>query len=297
MSSAQMTAPISSVFTSLGYQEDEVKLNAPDNKTLESVWWHIINDEQHFVPSYNTHVNPQLPEDKGLARLTSDKPRILMAPRSITKIRYRYYFDTRLRDLFRAKVEVRLEPKDGAFKQVIKMGNGATIDNPMMGRPEYPARLKKFRPSLGAIEKKEDDRQTTIDFLRSTVKKKGRLKPVVRIESQRLKLEYHPQGDRNVTIEVGIDKAVGMNVAGFEWDVRQIELEVKENLTNKPNSDILEADMAILMAEYPSLVIETTSKPTLGFNNMAERKVGLKRWGKLPCDRFTVTDKFPMLSQ
>lgn len=210
---------------------------------------------------------------------------------SITKFRYRYYFDTPLLVLFSHAVELRIEKKGTTFRHVIKIGNGATAEHPMLGRKEYPAQLKRFKPNLSAIDKTADHSKEIIAFLRKTVGKPHKLKPLIAIQSQRRKLEYHPEGNRNITIEIGIDVGTGVTVTNFDWTLCQIELKIKENKSPESNALILEREGQLLKDKSPVLTNSLISKPAKGFNNLIEHPLfGTKalksQIGNLPQCRF-----------
>ncbi len=220
------------IFTSATFQEDEVKLDAPNADLIDQIWWDVISDTDHFSPSFHKHTGSNKLDEVNWSSLSHAQH---ATPREVSKLRYRYYYDTRLQSLFNDKVELRIEPKGGAFKQVIKIGNCASEERPVMKRPEYPAQLRASRARISAIDKNVDKRQETIDFLKRSVHKAGAIKPVIAIESGRRKLEYHPDGDKNVTIEFAADIATGINTKGFLWPLYQIELEIKENKSDKTN--------------------------------------------------------------
>ena len=282
---------LASEFASAGYIEDEVKLDAPTKEYLNQVWRYAIDDKDYYHPSNNSHTMDQRPDNVNWDAVEGDDPDPYQ---ETTKYRYRYYFDTRLLSLFNAKAEVRLEQKkSGEYKQVIKIGNGATEDSPMMGRAEHPAMIRKFKPSFTAINRKESSRKKVIALLDEAKKGNGLLKPLVAIRSQRRKMEYHPAGNRDITIEMACDIGKAMNVAGFSWNVRQIELEIKENKTDRSNADVLAEELAKLKAKFGELEINTESKPTPGFQDLIIRRMSQKAFRRVNKKEFEQMEKPP----
>jgi len=283
--------PLASEFASAGFIEDEVKLDAPTKKYLDAVWRHAIDDKKYYHPSNNNHTMDQRPDNVNWDDVDGDDPDPYQ---ETTKYRYRYYFDTRLLSLFNSKAEVRLEQKkSGEYKQVIKIGNGATADSPMMGRAEHPAMIRKFKPSFTAINRKEDSRKKVIALLNDAKKGSGPIKPLVAIRSQRRKMEYHPAGNRDITIEMACDIGKAMNVAGFNWNVRQIELEIKENNTDRSNAEVLAEELAKLKTKFGELEVNTESKPTPGFQDLIARKMSEKAFRRVNKKEFEQMPKPP----
>ena len=169
--------PLAREYASVGYREDEEKLDAPNKAYLNRVWDFVIADD-YYVPSNNNHTISERPDEVDWDELAEDTADPY---NGTSKYRYRYYFDTRLMGLFNSCAEIRLEKARGDFKQVIKIGNGATEDSPMLGRAEHPARVPKFKPSFTAINKNEECRIRTIEFLNAAIKDQGPLKPLVGI--------------------------------------------------------------------------------------------------------------------
>jgi len=157
----------------------------------------------------------------------------------------------------------------------------------MMRRPEFPGIVRKPRPRLTLIDKNAEDREKTIKFLKKTVKGKGRPKPVIAIEGQRKRRSYHPDGDRDITVEFAADLATGINIWGFTWPIMQIELEIKENNSGVANDKILLGERGYLTDIFGDLEPSFVSKPSPGFTHLAENPVSKKKWGKMPLGRFS----------
>ena len=292
--SSKPSLPASMVneYASAAFVEDEIKLDAPNKAYLDIVWSYVLQEGEHYVKSNNNHTTAERPDNVDWDQEAADSPDPYQAT---TKFRYRYYFDTRLMSLFNAKAEVRLEPSGQEYKQVIKIGNGATEDSPMMGRAEHPARVSDFEPSLTAIKDTGSCRDKTIAKLNTAVEGQGEIKPLVAIRSQRRKMEYHPGGDRNVTIEMAFDIGVMKNVADSTWQIRQIELEIKANKTDIPNSQILQEEISQLKGMFAKLEVNTESKPTPAFEDLMARELTEKKFGKVSSEQFSVLKKTPKL--
>lgn len=294
MSSKLITPDYSEIFTSAAFDEDEIKSDAPDKKYLDEIWSYVLADS-YYKAANNNHVSPNRYDDVDwpLKSFGGADP-----ANSTTKFKYRYYYDTPLLALFKSAVELRLEDKAGTIKQVIKIGNGATLANPMLGRKEYPAQLRMFKPNLSAIDRKVEERKKIIKNLRETVGKPDNLRALVAIQSQRRKIEYHPDGNRRATIEIGIDAAFALTVTNYGWNIFQLEQEVKENKTNRSNQELLMYEQGRLAQRFSELVICINSKPTIGFNALEDAKDEFtdKEWRKLmkalPCDRFERLEQF-----
>lgn len=277
--------------TSTAYLEDEVKLDASEPRLITDVWNSVLRRTRHFHPAYHNHRGEQKMDDIDWRSISQFKP---VPPSRARELLTRYYYDTRNLALHNNAVELRIEAKGGLFKQVIKVGNGADMDQPMMRRGEYPGMLRKPKARTTLIDKKAEGHEETVKFLKKTVKGQGSIKPVNAIEGQRRRRSYHPDGDRDITIEFAADLGTGINIRGFIWQVMQIELEIKENRSSATNAEILLGERGYLTDQFADLEPSFVSKPYQGFRNLAEHKIGKKKWGKLPCDRFQLLKSAPV---
>jgi len=278
--------PKTNQFASKPVQEDEIKLNADDKRVINAAWSWVLKNTKHYHPAFHNHGGPKKQDNIDWDKIRQYKPR---APRRVRELLTRYYYDTRNLSLHKNGIELRIAEKDGAFKQVIKIGDKAGALTPMLRRIEYTGLMPAPKPNLSLIGKNAEDRDETIRFLKQSVKDEGRIKPVIAIEGQRRRRSYHPDGNRDVTIEFAADLGTGINVKGFVWHIMQVEFEIKENNTSNSNAEILMYEGDYLTRKFRALAPGFESKPTPGFQAFNGNSVmGEKKWGRQPVETFEV---------
>lgn len=237
------------------FHEQERKLNASSVAHLVKIQDFVIADA-HYV----TLNDPRFAGD-----WLSDMP--LHVPQSNSDLRFRHYFDDPKLTANRAGIELRVEYRgdksaDGwPYKQVIKVGASGSEEDHTLDRLEYPAKLRRGLPVLEAVE------GAGASFLKAAFNKNKladvQLFPLIQIVSQRWKLLYHPDGDKDTQIELSTDMARARAFTGFTWDLFQVELELK-----KGDPQILADEEARLRKIFRCLTVETRSKPAPGFDHL-----------------------------
>lgn len=237
------------------FRERERKLNARSAHQLDKVRAYVLQDP-HFVTLNDLRLS--LPLLKGLP---------LRVPQEDSSLRLRTYHDNSVLSATRSGVEIRIEDRsfgsdnEWPFKQVIKIGEAASQANHTLDRLEFTSKLQKAQPDL---ENVKGDRA---DYLKQAFNARSlnkiRIYPLIQIASQRWKLLYHPDGDKDTQIELATDIGRGQTVDGFTWDMFQLEIEMK-----KGDPAWLEKEEARLMQNLPFLTSETRSKPSPGFDHL-----------------------------
>ena len=186
-------------------------------------------------------------------------------PKRLRRLGTRFYFDDRDLNGFHNGTEFRIEgPRkkelQWPFKQVIKLAESlaAETSSDTLSRQEYVSKLKELVPSLKGLDK--DVRAKLLKIFNVKRMKDLALLPLVRIDSQRWKMLYHPDGDPESQLEIALDILYGQTIAGFSWETHQVEIEVKEG-----TSDVLEQEVQFLKCSFSTLVPDVQSKPYPGF--------------------------------
>ncbi|MFN3826565.1 MAG: hypothetical protein ACK4NR_02950 [Micavibrio sp.] len=249
------------------FHEREIKLNASNVSTLESVRDFIIK-----APHFAT-----LNDKRLLPSWINDLP--LNAPQEETGLRLRTYFDNAALTAAGNNVEIRVEYRgdkssDGwPYKQVIKIGSNESTPGHVLDRLEYPAKLKKATPDLSVIDGPAAKYLKRIFDVKDL--RKVHLLPLIVIAGQRWRLLYHPDANRDVRVEVATDVGRGMTVGGHQWNLFQVEMEMKQG-----DAQVLALEESILRHHFMGLTPETRSKPTDGFEALkpllAQKKV--RKW-------------------
>ena len=116
-----------------------------------------------------------------------------------------------------------------------------------------------------------------------------KLYPLLVIASQRWKIDYHPDGDKNTKIEYASDVGHGIDITGYEWDIYQAELELK-----KGDLSVLTREESYLREHFNFLKVESHSKPTPGFENLSSIITSSKAQNFIH-DQFKDSNKFRVL--
>ena len=235
-------------FMSTAHHERECKLDAPSDAVLARVKDYVLSHPKIFTPVTRS-------PHHGVPKSMRGK---FSTPMEITEPRIRLYWDDVNLTAQKHGIEIRQEPRPkGGIKQMIKVA-GAKAKGPVMDRMEHSANLDHF--GLDFDEVRDD---TLRDYLKTLLGRKI-MKPVICMVSQRLRLNYHPGGNPDVLIELGIDAPChGYAFDGFNWHNPQIELE----LVYGPSTKILEREAALLRKLF-DLAPTTSSKPAVGFKHL-----------------------------
>ena len=236
------------------FHEQECKLDARSAGQLRRVRKHII-DVSHYVT---------LNDEKFLPDVMKGK-KMLGVPESFTPPRIRIYYDDILLSGFRNGVEIRVEHKaeinaeESQYKQMVKIGNNTAEDDGIFARIEFPARLINSIPSLNNIDSRQQKKLRDIFEVKDLSKIK--LLPLIQIVSQRWRIEFHPDGNRNTRIEYAHDLGVGQTFTGYTWKMHQAELELKSG-----NPASLMREKKRLMETFNFFTPGLRSKPSAGFD-------------------------------
>lgn len=244
------------------YHERERKYVTRKKGDLSAILKHVLNANDEFVTTDHPDFIPYgLPKKIRKGVLT---------PRQVTLVRERvYYMDTELKALFN-DVEIRQEAKTKyPVKQTIKTGHKGSDSDHTLDRWEHPAKLTGFGPTLDAIE--DPDVKSQLQSLFDAAV----FIPALRMVSQRTRLSYHPEGNRDIEIEMAFDLILwGQTVFGYEWKEPKIELELVKGANDKSEAQkILDIEEARLLGSFP-LKSVLHSNPTPGFKDLAKKLQG-----------------------
>ncbi len=235
------------------FYEQERKYNVRHPNHVGLLQQSIIADD-HFVTLDYPPFRSDLMASVGL----------IGAPQEITAPRQRFYFDDLRLSGFLNGVEIRIEPRRQGreegwpFRQVVKIGEPGSAEQHTLQRMEYPARLRALKPDLTVVGNGNGRYLADVFNVKSLAR--AVLHPLLRIHSQRWKMEYHPEGDPDTLIELALDVGRGQTLSGYVWDIRQLELEIKAG-----DPQTLDAEERYLRTRFPFLEPEFRSKPTPGF--------------------------------
>lgn len=248
------------------YLEPEQKLDASCSSTLDDVEQFILTHPGFCL--LNISDDLPLPDginiDVGLLKIDGVKP-----AQQITPQRFRLYYDTPTLTAFHRGVEVRIElpgPTEHGhskhYKQVVKLGGGASKDDPTFHRLEISGRLKEPVPTFqpDALDGKKD----LSNFLHKTFKASA-FRPLQLLTTVRTRIWCRPKNEADTIIEFGIDRGWGMTVTGFRYPILQIEPELI-----KGRQGALDDVSQTLRNHFGNaLSVNLTSKPTPGYMNLA----------------------------
>lgn len=225
--------------------EDERKYRIRGNsfearvKRLRVIFDHVARCDGHFKTLDKApHVDQFDPTLSACSRF----------PHEVTALRKRFYWAGRnLKGYLptdKMKAEVRTERKigKGLWQQVLKIGKESVGT---LSRGEYKRLLDGFGTNLSIYPDKI--KKSAYDILGDDP-----LKPVIVIESKSTKVLFHPDGNKDLLLEIKFDKGRGRTFDGFIHDIVEIEIEVKErgDLTDKQVEKALDKTEAVLMMHF-----------------------------------------------
>lgn len=203
-------------------------------QTLHGIFNHVAECREHFatlnmsphIENYHADLLPEL-----------ELPVEIIAPRT------RYYWAginlKGYRPTDKQKGEVRTEEKAAkdAWQQVLKLGgNGGRT----LSRGEYKRLLDGFGVNLDIYKGIRDQAYRALG--------KGQLKPLVELQGQTKKIYYHPDGDESTLLEIKFDKVKGRTFDGFERDIIEVEIEVKQGHSN--SEEMLDHTERVLLSRF-----------------------------------------------
>lgn len=180
-----------------------------------------------------------------------------------------YYIDAELSAQKRA-VEFRQEThRNYGVKQTIKIGRMTGSDtgkdgDTTLNRLEIHAKLTGPGVVLGAVDDERERRRLRRHF------KEAALKPGFRLVSQRIRIPYHPEGDKNVMIELACDYILyGETMFGKCWHDPKLEIEIIKGPADEAACrKILEREEKRIMDEF-DMVAQPESNADLGYQRLA----------------------------
>lgn len=200
----------------------------------------IIDRIVRGAAGYTTDADPRLLPPLPVEMLSAA---LAVAPHETTPVRQRIYYDTQGCALKKAGIEVRMEynPKNRLWCQTVKyeVDEGkceAPEDDAVLvhHRMEQKASLNRPGFCLEAVQPRE-----LHERIQATIGKSPVL-PVLSLISQRTRLCYHPEGDRDIAIEIAVEPLhVGTTLSGVSWSDAKIELEIKKGPEEGPARDAL----------------------------------------------------------
>jgi len=235
--------------------EKEFKLDADSAAQLKQARQYVFDNPAIFMPA--THPSQ-------LAHIPAHMRDSFETPLEITRPRLRLYYDTVDLDGLANNIEIRQEQRKHGYKQVIKIGGNATAADPLLDRLEVPCKIGKYGVDFDAIEQ---------DSIRKHLKSifGGKpIKPLVCMISQRTRFEYHPEGQKDVVIELGFDTPChGISFTGYSWVTHQLELEKVEGPDDHAEVRRLLEREERRFARF-GMTRSVISKPYLGFTQMQD---------------------------
>lgn len=231
---------------------------------LDKVFNFVASQKDHFVTLDSKPHTDQF--DSELA----DHAEFPFHPRPLRK---RYYWGTidlnGYKDGDLGKAEVRTEKKigKGYWEQVLKLGGSTGKKKKTLKRGEYKRALDGFGTNLSVY-------QSSVSRSAELILGNKELKPLVRLEGQSKPLLYHPDGREDVIFEIKFDKCKGFAFDGYEEDVIEVEVEVKEFPDSMKSDDIealLDRSEEILYEVFADdLEPVYEAKPSALFRHLAE---------------------------
>lgn len=249
--------------TQPGYRERERKYIPTKKGDLSAILRHVLNAQEEYVTADHPDFIP--------AGLPKSLRKQALTPREITEMRERIYFLDEHLKAIDAHIEIRQETKRKyPVKQTIKTGASGSKDNHTLDRMEFPARLQHFGVNLEAI-----DNKTAKSALKSTFKDVAFI-PALRMVSQRTRLSYHPEGNKDIEIEMAFDLILwGQTIFGHTWHEPKIEIELVQGAKDDHTAQkILEREERRLLSSFP-LTSVYHSNPYPGFASL-QKKLSVK---------------------
>lgn len=234
------------------HHERECKLDAASDAVIDAIQDFVLAHPKIYAPAIQ-RVAPGIP-----AALRKS----FATPLEVTEPRIRLYWDDVDLTMQKNGIEIRQEPRPkGGIKQMVKIGGGQ--GQTMLDRQEHSANIDHFGIDIDAIKDSNLRRRL------KTITHGKTLKPIISMISQRMKMNYHPDGNPGVVIELGLDAPChGYCFDGFKWQLPQIELELVDGPVDAEQARvILEWEAARLYTRF-DLMPNVTSKPAAGFAHL-----------------------------
>jgi len=170
--------------------------------------------------------------------------------------------EMKMRDL---RLEHRIERTNYGGKQTVKLGNGAKGSDHTLDRTESQAKLHVISPVFAAVSDPKTRRLLERNFDEKD------LLPLIYIVSQRIKKLYHPDGDRNIVIEVAADFILeGETVFGHCWNNPLLEIEIKKGAANHEEAREILARESAHLSRHFNLEPFDLSNPALAYPSLEE---------------------------
>jgi hypothetical protein len=249
------------------YREPEQKFDVNNEGDLEAVE-HYIQGVKDLIPvndprsSYDIpngiYVDPEMINNLKVSPAREDTPR-----------RYRVYYDTPNLEAYHGGIEIRIEfPKPTEhghakpYKQIVKLGGSASLDDPTFHRLEISGRLQRPIPSFEASAL--DGNKKLSEFLKKYIDTDD-LRPLQLLTTARTRLFFHVAGNDSTTVEIATDRGHGLTLTGSKYPILQIEPEIIKG--DEATLDIIGARLRDRF--NGTLVPNFTSKPTPGYEHLA----------------------------
>ena len=217
---------------------------------LRQIFKFVAADKRHFATF------DAAPHTEGYdARLLA----VAKKPKHTKALRERFYWDTTALDgrgpANEGLVEIRTENKLGKhfWEQVVKLGGSGTKT---LKRDELPCSLDGPGVNMNVYE--EPVRKAVHKVIGDKT-----LYPMLRIQSQSEPVLYHPDGRADVTFEIKFDVGVCTAFDGYEEDIVEIEIEVKDapkSMSVKEIEELFDKSELKLFSKYAddlSLIFES----------------------------------------
>ena len=212
-------------------------------------------------------------------------------PVEILALRERFYWAGKKLKGYRSednkKAEVRTEEKigKGFWQQVLKLGSDGTKT---LKRGEHKRSLDGFGTNLSVYS--DSIKEEALKILG-----KRNLKPLVQLQGQSIKLLYHPDGRKDMLFEIKFDIVAGRTFDGYERNIVEVEVEVKERgkkVTDKEIENMLDKSEGALLTDFADqLEVVYHSKVSELFQHLQgwllrDPKGFSKAFDKLPGDKW-----------
>lgn len=240
------------------FYESERVLLASSAAEIMEIARHVQDCQEVFVTGDKLGIAPRLP--KGVEAQ-------FQVPFELTPPRERPYVMDREGRLRELGIEVRQETKDGFTVQTTKIGKTSETEDSTMDRWEQKSKLTGgFGFNIYAIGDKAA-RERALQELTSYPKLAERL------ISQRIRIPYFPEGNRDLEIELALEPVhCGETFTGFTWQYHKIDIEIKKGPDKSQQAlrhAILAREEERLMSTFP-LTRQRVSSATPGFDAIME---------------------------
>lgn len=241
--------------------ESERVLLADNQKIIWDIVEHVKNCSDVFVTKDSINFAPQVPQGLDLS---------FKVPIEITAPRVRPYVLDRDGILRELDIEVRQEMKLGnKIVQTTKIGKSGNKCDSTMDRWEQKTSLnsKEFGFNVYAV----GDELARRAILESDM---DYPKIVQILTSQRIRIAYHPEGNKDVEIELALEPIhYGQTFTGYAWNTHKIDIEIKQGPPNENQAmrhSILAREEDRLLSLFPSLRRQLVSSASPGFDAVME---------------------------